>query len=100
MADRLSISVDLNGEHYECPIEEVDYVRLEAMTGMSTQKRQAGDAWDLQALYQLAWICLRRIKVDAMPDTFEAFLDLVPVAETIGGESEGKVSDPAATTSS
>ena len=97
MASLGQLSVELNGQTHTIDVRKIDIVRAEEALAKS-----AGKMDGMRDLYGIAWAALRRMKIDGIPDSFEAFLDLDADIDEIdaGDGEEGKDSGQAPSTGS
>ena len=87
-----TLTVVVNDNSYELPVKKIDFVRAEQQFQRSVAQMDS-----LTAVYELAWLILRRNHIENIPDTFEAFLDLEPDVEgnfDDGEDAGGKGSGP------
>lgn len=87
-----TLTVVVNDTTYELPVKKIDFVRAEQQFQRSVSQMDS-----LTAVYELAWLILRRTKVEHIPDTFDGFLDLEPDVdadfddgEDAGGKASGQ----------
>jgi hypothetical protein len=83
-----SISVEFDGQTHTMELKKIDLVRVEQALQTSVGKLEG-----VTALYAYAWAAARRNKIEGVPDTFDAFLELDPecdeVDEATGDEGKG-----------
>jgi hypothetical protein len=85
-----TLTVVVNDTEYELPVKKIDFVRAEQQFQRSVAQMDS-----LTAVYELAWLILRRTNVDNIPATFDEFLDLEPDVDATfadGEDAGGKAS--------
>lgn len=84
MASLGQMKIGIDGVEHVVDLKKIDILRAEEATQTSITRLEG----TMRAVYAFAYAAARREKVEGIPDTFEAFLDLDPDVEDVEGPGE------------